>query len=401
MGRCPLSVLNDSKIKALKPKEKRYKISDGDNLYIQVMPSGTKTFIYEFKSKSSGKYKRISLGQYPAISLLMARQKRLEFQKVLANGDEPMSEAKQAMTSFEAVFDEWFKFKQKEVSAKQAFTHKRYYERFFLPKFGKDDIKTITKRQILEAVEGLNKEAKFETLDRALSSISQLFRWAVMNDYLEHSPTYGIDKNALFKMPKVNHYAAIFDDDGIRKLINNIKNYDGDIRVITAALFGLLTAQRPFNVRSAKWSEINFEKKIWEIPKEKMKMKEAHIVPLCSQAIKLLSSFKKYEFRSEFLFPSVKSTKIPISDNSVRSMLRNLGYTNDDIVPHGFRAMFSTICHEHIKEHGLEERIIELCLDHAERNKVKAAYNHAKNLKERAQLMQWWGDYLARLAPDL
>ena len=132
-----------------------------------------------------------------------------------------------------------------------------------------------------------------------------------------------------------------------------------------------------------------------------MKMKEAHIVPLCSQAIRLLSDFKKYELGSEFLFPSVKSSKIPISDNSVRSMLRNLGYTNDDIVPHGFRAMFSTICHEHIKEHGLEERIIELCLDHTERNKVKAAYNHAKNLKERAQLMQWWGDYLARLAPDL
>ena len=394
-------MLNDTKIKALKPKEKRYKVGDGENLYVQVMPSGTKTFIFEFKSKPGGKYKRISLGRYPIVSLLAAREKRLEFQKTLAMGGEPINKAKPTLTSFESIFKLWFENKKQEVSPKQAFTHQRYYERFFLPKFDKEDIKNVTKRQILEALDKLNKEGKFETLDRALNSISQLFRWAAMNDYVEHSPTYAIDKNALFKTPKVKHYAAIFDDKGIKNLIGNIKNYDGDVRVITAGLFGLLTAQRPFNVRSAKWKEISFDDKIWIIPSGKMKMKEEHRVPLSTQVIRLLENFKKYRFNSEFLFPSIKSVKRPLSDNSVRAMLRNLGYTSDDIVPHGFRAMFSTICHENLSEHGQSERIIEMCLDHNERNKVKAAYNHAINLRERRLLMQWWADYLSRLDPDL
>ena len=99
-------------------------------------------------------------------------------------------------------------------------------------------------------------------------------------------------------------------------------------------------------------------------------MKEEHRVPLSTQVIRLLENFKKYSFNSEFLFPSIKSVKRPISDNSVRAMLRNLGYTSDDIVPHGFRAMFSTICHENLSEHGQSERIIEMCLDHNERNRV-------------------------------
>lgn len=394
-------MLNDTKIKGLKSKEKRYKISDGDNLYIQVMPSGTKTFIYEFKSKESGKYKRISLGSYPAVSLLKAREKRLEFQKMLVSGLEPQSQNGKSIMTFKDVFEEWYEYKRKEVSAKQAFTHMRYYERFFIPKFGNRDVKSITRRDIIEATDELNKEGKFETLGRALASITSLFKWALVKDYLEHNVALDIEKKALFKKPKVTHYAAILDENGIRNLIKNIQGYYGDVRVITSALFGLLTAQRPFNARAVKWSEIDLENKMWIIPGNSMKMKEPHSVPLSNQAVKLLKDFKKFEFKSEYIFPSVKTTAQPISDNSVRSMLRNLGYSNEEITPHGFRAMFSTICHEHIAEHGLNERIIELCLDHTERNKIKAAYNHAKNLKERAALMQWWADYLSRLCPDI
>lgn len=128
-------MLNDTKIKALKPKDSRYKVGDGENLYILVMPNGTKTFIYEFKSKQTGKYKRISLGKYPVISLLQARSKRLKFQKMIANGDEPTNS--QTLTGFKDILKKWLDYKRSQVSEKQIQTITRYFERFYLPKFGK------------------------------------------------------------------------------------------------------------------------------------------------------------------------------------------------------------------------------------------------------------------------
>ncbi|QCD44084.1 tyrosine-type recombinase/integrase [Campylobacter mucosalis] len=388
-------MLNDTKIKALKPKESRYKVGDGENLYILVMPNGTKTFIYEFKSKNTLKYKRISLGKYPVISLLQARSKRLEFQKMIANGDEPTNS--QTLTTFKDVLKKWLEYKSSQVSAKQLQTITRYFERFYLPKFGNKDIKTIKKGDIIEATDELNKQGKFETLDRALNNITALFKWAVTREYLTHNVAFDIDKSALFKKPDVINSPGLYTKNEIANLIRNINEYNGDIRVKTAGLFALLTVSRSFTVRSAMWDEVDLKKRIWSIPAHKMKMKKAHIVPLSNQVVKLLENYKIYEFKSPYLFPSPRSNTRPLSDNAIRSMLRNLGYTNEQLTPHGFRAMFSTIAHENISKHGLNERIIELCLAHVEKNRIKATYNHALNLDDRAKLMQWWADYLSAL----
>ncbi|MGH1601040.1 tyrosine-type recombinase/integrase [Campylobacter majalis] len=385
-------MLNDTKIKALKPKNNRYKVGDGQNLYILVMPNGTKTFIYEFKSKQTQKYKRISLGKYPIISLLQARSKRLEFQKMIANGDEPTNS--QTLTIFKDVLKKWLEYKKSQVSAKQLQTITRYFERFYLPNFGNKDIKAIKKGDIIQATDELNKDGKFETLDRALNNITAFFKWAVTREYLTHNIALDIDKSALFKKPEVINSPGLYTKSEIRNLIQNINEYSGDIRVKTAGLFALLTVARSFNIRHATWDEIDLKGRIWHIPAHKMKMKKSHVIPLSNQAVKLLQNYKIYEFKSKYLFASPQSSTKPISDNAIRSMLRNLGYTNEQLTPHGFRAMFSTIAHENISKHGLNERIIELCLAHTEKNRVKATYNHALNLDDRAKLMQWWADYL-------
>ena len=161
-------MLNDTKIKSLKPKDKRYKVSDGENLYILVMPSGTKTFIYEYKSKQTLKYKRISLGKYPIMSLLEARSKKIEYQKMLLNDDEPRNS--KTLTTFKEILKKRLEYKGSEVSAKQLQIITRYFERFYLPKFGNKDIRSIKKSDIIEATDELNKEGKFETLDRALNN---------------------------------------------------------------------------------------------------------------------------------------------------------------------------------------------------------------------------------------
>ncbi|MEE3704555.1 tyrosine-type recombinase/integrase [Campylobacter sp. CX2-8023-23] len=388
-------MLNDTKIKSLKPKDKRYKVSDGENLYILVMPSGTKTFIYEFKSKQTLKYKRVSLGKYPIMSLLEARSKRLEFQKMLLNGDEPRNS--KTLTTFKEILKKWLDYKRSQVSAKQLQIITRYFERFYIPKFGNKDIKSIKKADIIEATDELNRDGKFETLDRALNNITAFFKWAVTREYLAHNVAFDIDKSSLFKKKAVVNSPGIYTKDEIANLIRNINDYNGDIRVKTAGLLALFTAQRSFNIRFARWDEIDFKKRIWNIPAHKMKMKKAHAVPLSRQVIKLLENYEIYEFKSPYIFPSLRSNTRPISDNAIRSMLRNLGYTNEQLTPHGFRAMFSTIAHENITSHGLSERIIELCLAHAEKNKIKATYNHALNLDDRAKLMQWWADYLDNL----
>ena len=329
-------MLNDTKIKSLKPKDKRYKVSDGENLYILVMPSGTKTFIYEYKSKQTFKYKRISLGKYPIMSLLEARSKKIEYQKMLLNDDEPRNS--KTLTTFKEILKKRLEYKGSEVSAKQLQIITRYFERFYLPKFGNKDIRSIKKSDIIEATDELNKEGKFETLDRALNNITAFFKWAVTREYLTHNVAFDIDKSSLFKKRAVANSAGIYTKDEITNLIRNINEYEGDIRVKTAGLLALFTAQRSFTIRYARWDEIDFKKRIWHIPANKMKIKKAHAVPLSSQVVKLLQNYQIYQFNSPYLFPSPRSNTRPISDNAVRSMIRNLGYTNEQLTPHGFRA---------------------------------------------------------------
>ena len=161
----------------------------------------------------------------------------------------------------------------------------------------------------------------------------------------------------------------------------------------------LYTAVRGENARFATWDEIDFKNSLWSIPASKMKNGKAHEVFLSASVKKLLSDYRASSpLKSDLVFPSVKSNIRPISDNTVRSMLRNLGFSNEMITPHGFRATFSTIAHERQDEHGQSSDVIELCLAHVEKNKVKDAYNHAKNLKQRAALMQWWSDFLDGLS---
>lgn len=144
--------------------------------------------------------------------------------------------------------------------------------------------------------------------------------------------------------------------------------------------------------------DIDLENGIWYIPQEDMKMKRAHTIPLNSQCVYMLKKYKEMSINTGYLFYSLRSKSEIISDNTIRSMFRRMGYSNDDFTPHGFRAMFSTLAHENRNKHQMSSDIIELCLAHVEKNKIKSAYNHALNLKEKAILMQWWGDYLDEIA---
>ena len=374
--------LTITQIKNLKPKDKPYFVGDGNNLLVKIMPSGDKFFIYEFRDGSSRH--RLTLGKFGEISLSEARDKKAALKGRI------QSEAGLQKDTFKSVFEAWIK--TKEVS-KRTLWIRHKFEQLFLLEFGSKSLKDISRKDIVSALEPMLDRK--ESVKKLFGALNSFYKFALLYEKADHNIIADIDKKTFIGKQVVNHYAHFSDKEEIVNLIKAINNYFGDKRVKTCALFMLYTAVRGANARFATWSEIDFEKSIWSIPASKMKTGKAHEVFLSHSVKKLLLEYQNsMPVKSELIFPSLKSLTRPISDNTIRSMLRNLGYSNEQITPHGFRATFSTIAHENIDLHGFNSDIIELCLAHTEQNKIKAAYNHAKNLKARAGLMQWWSDYL-------
>ncbi|EIX0880061.1 site-specific integrase, partial [Campylobacter coli] len=246
--------------------------------------------------------------------------------------------------------------------------------------------------------EKFRKENIREGADKFFTLLNEIFRHGVIKEYIKSNPMANLNRKELLINKASKNHATLLETKEIKALVDNIIDYKGYISVKIAAMFSLLTAQRSFSIRSAKWEDIDLDNGVWYIPQEDMKMKRAHTIPLNSQCVYMLKKYKEMSINTGYLFYSLRSKSEIISDNTIRSMFRRMGYSNDDFTPHGFRAMFSTLAHENRNKHQMSSDIIELCLAHVEKNKIKSAYNHALNLKEKAILMQWWGDYLDEIA---
>ena len=218
--------------------------------------------------------------------------------------------------------------------------------------------------------------------------IGQVFNYAIATSRADTNPALAL-RGALQTRPE-KHYPTITEPDKIAVLIRQINEYP--YHVIRCALkFSVLTFCRPGEIRAAEWKQIDLEKKEWRIPADRTKMKRLHIVPLVRQTLEVLEELRGFTGRQAWLFPSARRDGRCMSENAVRVALRSMGYQNDEIVPHGFRAMASTI----LNESGLfAPDIVERQLAHAEKNAVRAAYNHAEYLPQRREMMQWWADWL-------
>lgn len=218
-----------------------------------------------------------------------------------------------------------------------------------------------------------------------------------MREYIERDPCYLLNLMALMgKPPATKHHAFIREPFKIGVLLGDILEYSGSASVKMAALFGAFTALRPANARLALWSEIDLKKDIFKIPAFKMKMKAPFDVPIAPSLKRLLLSYKALKLDEDILFPSAYKGAV-LSDNAMRSMYRRLGYTKEEFSPHGWRACFSTLCNEADKNAD----IIELCLSHSPKDKVRAAYNHSLRIEAKRKLLSWWADVLCRLCPEL
>jgi integrase len=393
--------LTDVTCKNAKPREKAYKLSDDRGLYLFVRPNGSKS--WRLKYRFIGKEKTLTIGLYPDISLAEARTARDKAKKQLANEIDP-GLAKQvskrcakeaAEHSFERVAQEWYTKFSSKWSASHGEKILRRLEKDIFPWIGKRPISEITAPELLTVLRRMESRGAIETAHRANQNCGQIFRYAIASGLAERDPS--ADLKGAIPPPKTKHHASIINPNEIGELLRAIDGYQGGFVTKCALRLAPLVFVRPGELRHAEWSEFDLDKAEWRIPAEKMKMRVMHIVPLSTQAIEILGELKALTGNGKYLFPSVRSLKRPMSENTVLGALRRLGYTGDEMTGHGFRSMASTL----LNEQGWNPDAIERQLAHGERNTVRAAYNYAEYLPERKKMMQDWADYLEGLRTDV
>ena len=386
--------LTATTIKTCKPKDKAYKLTDGGGLYLLVSPSGGKWWRFDYRCQS--KRKTLSMGVYPAISLKDARDRRDEAKKQLANGIDPAMVRKSQKhqqsqpNTFEAVAREWHAKFKPGWSDSHANRLLRLLERDIFPWLGSMPVSDVSSPLLLQTIRRIETRS-LDTAHRAMQNCGQVFRYAIATGRQQNDPTHAL-KGAIPPI-RDNHFASITHPEQIGPLLRAIEGYKGEFITQSALRLGPLVFVRPGELRHAEWSEMNLEIGEWRIPSEKMKMGQPHIVPLARQSIVLLTDLQPLTGTGQYLFPSVRSLDRPLSENTINAALRRLGYTKDEMTGHGFRSMASTL----LNEQGWNRDHIERQLAHAERNKIRAAYNYADYLPERRKMMQAWADYLDTL----
>lgn len=399
------SLLSDKTIANAVIKDKDYLLTDGKCLYLNIKAKGTKVWTIRYTVK--GTRCKTTIGNYPTVSLANARKKRNEFLEKVADGINPIAEKKEArkakeielkksVTTLKSVIDDYIENIKGGVSAGHLRNIAHRLEVNIVPFLGHLPIDEITHPQLLECIKKIESRGAIELAKRTLNNCEGIWRFAVSNSKASHNIVANIDKKTALAKIKKRNYPHITDTKELGTLLRAIDEYSGDYSTRWALKLLPLVFVRPANIRFMEWSEINLEKAIWSIPADKMKMKNAHVVPLSTQALEILRTMQAYSGTYKYVFVSPTSTLKSLSENTLNMGLMRLGY-KDKIVSHGFRHTASTLLHENIEEHGFSSLIIEAQLAHVERNSVKAVYNKAEYLSQRKQLMQWWADYLDKL----
>jgi integrase len=390
--------LTDTAVRAVQPGSKTIKLFDERALYLQVAPSGGKW--WRFNYRFGGKYKTLALGVYPDVSLKMARERRDAARRLLAEGADPgenrkaqkAARAGSAANSFEVLALEWLE-KQKPTWAASHWTKiGAMLKRDLFPWLGSRPIAAITPPELLSALRRIEARGAVDTTKRARIVAGQVFRYAVATGHAQRDPTPEL-RGAIAPTVK-KHLAAITEPKEAGKLLLAIDHYVGTPVVRAALAIAPMVFVRPGELRTARWAEIDLELAEWRIPAERMKMRLPHIVPLAKQAVQILSDLKSLTGSFEFVFPSHRSPKRPMSENAILVALRAMGYPREIMTGHGFRAMARTILDEVL---NYRVDLIEHQLAHAVRDANGRAYNRTAHLDARKQMMQGWADYLDKL----
>jgi len=417
------NLLSDKAIRAAVKRAaeegKARKISDGSGLVLDVRPTGSGWWRLRYWRDS--REGMLSLGTYPDVSLADARGRRDQARKQLAAGadlsiqrkeEKRARVARQAVAkavadgeavpgSFEAVAREWLvTVHEAKVSEGHAERTRIRFENDVFPWLGSRPIGEIEAPELLAALRRIEARGAIETAHRAKDACGQVFRFGIAAGYCTRNPAADL-REALQPVP-TRHHAAIVEPKRAGELLRAMLEYQGHPVTRAALALSAMLMLRPGELRQLEWVWIDFEAATLTIPADMMKRTKAekangvpHVVPLALQALVVLrDQLQPLTGAGRYVFPGLHSAERPMSENTVRSALRRLGYGNEDMTAHGFRAMARTMAAERL---GVPPEVIEAQLAHTVPDALGRAYNRTQYLEQRSELMVKWADYLDRL----
>ncbi|MPZ36425.1 MAG: tyrosine-type recombinase/integrase [Rhodospirillales bacterium] len=387
--------LSDLRCRQTRPTTRLQKLSDGGGLQLWIHPTGARWWRLAYRFK--GKQKLLALGAFPTISLADARQARDEARRLLAKSIDPLQAKKDKQqerleNTFRILAEEYASRIEQEGRATKTISKTKWLLGFAYPILGDHPIDEIDSPLVLKALRKVEARGRYETACRLRSMISRVFRYAIATGRGRSDPTTAL-QGALIR-PKVTPRPAITEPKALGALLRAIDAFDGQPGTRVALELMALLFPRPGELRAAQWTEFDLDKGLWMIPGPRMKMRRPHRVPLARQAVAVLQRLRQITGENGPLFPSIRTAERPISDGTLNAALRRLGYTKDQMTPHGFRATASTLLNECGKWHP---DAIERQLAHVENNDVRRAYARGEHWDERVKMMQWWANQLDAL----
>lgn len=385
-------------ISQAKPRDKEYKLSDGGGLYLLIRPNGAK--LWKHKVRIQGREQKLSYGSYPIVSLKEARTKRDETKLKITRGEDPVQQRREDKLAamfrnanrFADVAEEYIEKREKEDLAPATIKKNRWFLDLLRPSIGQRPIAEITPQELLAALRKIENKGHRETAKKSRSFASRVFLYGFATGRCTSDPAT-ILRGALVA-PVAKSYAAITDPQEVGALLRAIDAFDG----FPASHYALKILPhvfvRPGELRLAEWHEFDFSKAVWTIPKERMKNRREHHVPLSRQAMAMLLELAELRGGEGLVFASLHARGRPISENTLNQALRRLGYSGTEMTGHGFRSTASTLLNESGK---WNPDAIERALAHQDKNAIRGIYNRAEHWAERVTMAQWWSDYLDEL----
>lgn len=398
-------MLTEVEVKSAKPREKVYRLADGKGLCLEVNPNGSK--LWRWRYRWQGKASMLALGAYPETTIKAAREKLSASRKVLEGGQNPAQHRQaeklagraKAENSFEAVAREWHKAQADSWSADHAARTLTRMEKNVFPYIGNLPIDEVTAPQLLAVLKRIEARGAIETATTTRQQCGQVFRFGIASGRCTYNPAP--DLQGALKPVIVTHMAAVTDPKEVGALLRAIYDYQGHPITRSALMLSALVFQRPGNVRAAEWSEIDFDDAMWAVPSAKIKRSvqgkrsgRPHLIPLAPQALAVLRELQPLTGGGRFVFPSMLTGARCMSENTVNTALRRMGYGKDEMTAHGFRAMARTIMVEKL---GVNPEVIEAQLAHGKSGPLGAAYDRSEYIEQRRKMMAMWADYLDQL----
>lgn len=390
--------LNDTQIKNSKPRDKEYNLADGGGLMLRVKPSGSKLWLFNYSRPYTKKRANIGFGKYPDVTLAVAKKKAEAARKLLADNIDPQADRaeqqqnnKDALeNTFGVLAEKWLALKKEQVKAETADKAWQTMKKHVLPTLEKVPVHVLKPKLVIAILSPIASKGSLETVKRLCRSINEVMRLAVASGYIEVN--YLADITKLFSAPKKQSMATI-KPERLPELMQALAS--ASIMKSTRCLveWQLHTITRPIEAATARWCDIDLDKKVWVIPEERMKMKRPHTIPLSPQVLSLLGVIKAMSGNREYLFPNHRDPKKHANSQSANVALKRMGFAGE-LVSHGLRALASTA----LNEEGFDPDVIEAALAHMDKNETRAAYNRAEYIERRRVMMCWWSDHIEKAA---